>query len=77
MGMRVETRDVVTGEQRTITLGRWRTHEFWAVNPARDGWCFQRAGREGLGTSYDPPLPGHSGFKTKREAVEFKRKHLR
>lgn len=75
------TIDVLTGSRTTVVRlgGGWRTHEFWAVTgPARDGtWAIQRAGRQGLGTSYDPPLPEHKGFKTKKAAMAYKKENLR
>lgn len=52
------------------------THEHWHVsqNHWTGEWCLQRGVRNGLGTSYDPPLPEHKGFKTRKEAEEVKRK---
>jgi len=53
----------------------YRTHEFWAVHQHHwtGLWYIQRAGRQGLGTVYDPPLPGHDAFSTRKAAEKFKR----
>lgn len=77
-GLTFKNRD--TGMTTTVRLtGRYRTHEFWAItrNHRTGEWLIQRAGRQGLGTAYDPPLPGHSGFKTKKAAQAFKKENLK
>lgn len=71
--------DITTGMTTTVRMaGLYRTHEFWAItrNYKAGTWSIQRAGRQGLGTVYDPPLPGHSGFKTKKAAQAFKMENL-
>lgn len=70
-------RDELTGECDFVADNR--THLHWAVMPSRGSsgpWCIQLAGREGLGTRYDPPKPEHSNFMTKKAAIEYKKRYL-
>jgi hypothetical protein len=49
----------------------------WAVCPVfRDhgGWIIQWSFRDGCGTRRYAPLPQHTGFKTRKEATEAKRR---
>ena len=57
------------------SFGKRRLH--WEVTgPYRDGtWGIQRAIPDEVGYTFDKPRPEHSGFRTKKEALAFKREH--
>lgn len=52
-------RNPVTGSGRTVGMGRaGASHGHWSVHEIRDGWCLQWGYRQGMGTSFEPPLAG-------------------
>jgi len=73
--MRITIQDIHTGIRTTRTIPTDDlTHQFHRVVWTQTGWSICLAGRRGLGTSYCTPISHR--FKTKKEAGEWKRKHL-